>query len=111
VLGKQDKAAQVCDRIVPKMRRQHEYQRRSERRALGCQLVEQRLRVLEVSGVEALGEPVVNFGEHRALAAILRDSHGVEQRRGQVQPKSFIARPACQIFCMWLILSPSKYIT
>ena len=30
------------------------------------QLVEQRLGVLQVGGVEALGEPVVDFGEHRA---------------------------------------------
>ena len=29
----------------------------------------------------------------------------------QIQPRSFIARPACQIFCICLILSPSKYIT
>ena len=29
------------------------------------QLAEQRLGVFEVGGVEALGEPVVDFGEHR----------------------------------------------
>ena len=29
-------------------------------------LVEQRLGVLQIRGVEALGEPVVDFGEHRA---------------------------------------------
>src|SRR5215469_13668607 len=34
--------------------------------ALGAQLVEQRLCIFEVGGVEALGEPVVDFGEHRA---------------------------------------------
>lgn len=28
-----------------------------------------------------------------------------------VQPNFFIARPACQIFCMWWILPPSKNIT
>jgi hypothetical protein len=38
------------------------------------QLVEQRLGVLQIGGVEAFGEPVVNFGEHRArfFAATLR---------------------------------------
>ena len=30
------------------------------------QFVEQRLGFLQVGGVEALGEPVVDFGEHRA---------------------------------------------
>src|SRR5215469_6685040 len=39
---------------------------------LTAQLVEQRLGVLEVGGVEAFGEPVVDFGEHhtRFVAAI-----------------------------------------
>jgi hypothetical protein len=32
---------------------------------LAIQFVEQRLGVLQVGGVEALGEPVVDFGEHR----------------------------------------------
>ena len=31
-----------------------------------AQLVEQRLGVLQISSIEALGEPVVDFGEHRA---------------------------------------------
>ena len=37
-----------------------------------AQFAEQRLRLDEVGGVEALGEPVVNVGEHRArlVAAI-----------------------------------------
>ena len=34
--------------------------------ALVAQLIKQRLSVLEVDGVEALGEPVVDFAEHRA---------------------------------------------
>ena len=33
---------------------------------LCAQLLEQCLRVLHVGGVEALGEPAVDFGEHRA---------------------------------------------
>ena len=32
--------------------------------ALAAQLVQQRLGVLQVGGVEALGEPVVDLGEH-----------------------------------------------
>jgi hypothetical protein len=32
-------------------------------------------------------------------------------RRFQIQPSSFIASPAFQIFCMCRILSPSKYMT
>src|SRR6266478_3418466 len=35
------------------------------------QFVEQRLGFLQVGGVEALGEPVVDFGEHRARLAAL----------------------------------------
>jgi hypothetical protein len=31
-----------------------------------AQLVEQCLRILQVGGIEAFGEPVVNFREHRA---------------------------------------------
>ena len=31
--------------------------------------------------------------------------------RGQDQPSSFIARPACQILVMWTILSPSNCMT
>ena len=40
------------------------------------QLVEQCLGVLEIGGVEALGEPTVDFGEHRArfvATALLRE--------------------------------------
>jgi hypothetical protein len=39
---------------------------------LRCQFVQQRLGVFQVRGVEALGEPVVDFGQHRAgfVAAI-----------------------------------------
>ena len=33
--------------------------------ALGAQLLKQRLGVLQVGGVEALREPIVDFGEHR----------------------------------------------
>ncbi len=34
---------------------------------LPAQFVEQRLGVLQVGGVEALGDPVVDFGERRAF--------------------------------------------
>ena len=33
---------------------------------LGAQLVELRLGVLEIGGIEAFGEPAVDVGEHRA---------------------------------------------
>jgi hypothetical protein len=33
---------------------------------LSPQLVEQRLRIFQIGGVEALGKPVVDVGEHRA---------------------------------------------
>jgi hypothetical protein len=36
------------------------------RRTLSTQLVEQRLGILQIGGVEALGEPVVDLGEHPA---------------------------------------------
>ena len=36
------------------------------------QFLEQRLGVLQVGGVEALGEPVVDFGEHRASFLVSR---------------------------------------
>jgi hypothetical protein len=35
-------------------------------RELSAQLIEERLGVLQVGGVEALGEPVIDVGEHRA---------------------------------------------
>ena len=38
---------------------------------LRAQLVEQSFRVLQIGGVEAFGEPVVDFGEHRARIAAL----------------------------------------
>jgi len=40
--------------------------RTSSKASLSRQFVEQRLSVLQVGGVEALGEPAVNFHEHRA---------------------------------------------
>src|ERR1700730_13283189 len=32
---------------------------------IGAQLIEQRLGVLKIGGIEAFGEPAVDFGEHR----------------------------------------------
>jgi len=53
---------------------------------LGAQLVEQRLGLFQVGSVEALGEPAVDVGEHRArfVTAILRrkqprEAHGCAQ--------------------------------
>ena len=49
-------------------------------------LIEQRLRVLQVGGVEALGEPVVDIGEHRArLVAAVSVAQQARERgsRGQ----------------------------
>ena len=46
-----------------------------------------------------------NFAEVRHVPSRAR------RRDVQTQPSSFIARPACQIFCMCVILSPSTYIT
>jgi hypothetical protein len=47
-----------------------------------AQLIEQRLGVFQIGGVEALGEPAVDFGEHRArfvafafLVEQLRETH------------------------------------
>jgi hypothetical protein len=41
---------------------------------LHAQLVQQRLGVLQVSGVEAFGEPVVNFGESRQTIRVSKAS-------------------------------------
>src|SRR5260370_25442812 len=53
------------------------------------QLIEQRLGVLEVGGVKALGEPAVDFGKHRAslvATALLREQPG-EAPRPEPFPK------------------------
>jgi hypothetical protein len=47
-----------------------------EQRILRTPLVEQRLGVFEIGGIEAFGEPAVDFGEHRArvvATALLRE--------------------------------------
>ena len=53
---------------------------------LCAQPIEQRFRIFQIGGVEALGEPVVDFGEHSArfVAALLtsqqaRETHGGAQ--------------------------------
>jgi hypothetical protein len=38
----------------------------------GAQLVQQRLGILEICSVEALGEPVVDIGVHRARLVALK---------------------------------------
>jgi len=54
---------------------------------LSAQLVEQHFRLLEVGGIEAFGEPVVNFLEHRArliATVLLREHSGQLNRRCQL---------------------------
>jgi hypothetical protein len=61
---------------------------RARRTWLPAQLVEQRLGVLQVACVEALGEPAVYFGEHRTrfvAAAVLREQPREAHRRTQFQ--------------------------
>src|SRR5271155_4828991 len=53
-----------------------------------AQLVEQRLGVLQVGGVEAFGEPVVDVGEHRArlvALALLREQPREARRSAQFE--------------------------
>jgi hypothetical protein len=57
-----------------------------EQRILCAQFVEKHLSVFEVRGVEALGEPAVDIGEHRArfvAAALLRQQARETHRRAQ----------------------------
>src|ERR1035437_5439111 len=65
----------VCGVVVVALRAQH--------RCLSTQFVEQGFGVLQVGGVEALGEPVVDLGEHcaRLAAAILTLEKAGEARR------------------------------
>src|SRR5262249_51620131 len=68
----------------------HFAQRMSPRRlSLGLQFVEQRLGVLQVGGVEALGEPAVDFSKHRArfVAAIGVAEQAREADRGAQFPR------------------------
>src|SRR5216683_2292211 len=54
---------------------------------LSCQLVEQCLCVFQVSSFEALGEPAVDFREHRArlvATALLREQPREARRRAQL---------------------------
>ena len=64
-------------------------------RRLASQFIEQRLGVLQVGGVEALGEPAVDFGEHRArlvAAALRREQPRETRRRAQFQRFCTLAR-------------------
>ena len=59
---------------------------------LAAQLVEQRLSVVQVGGIEALGEPVVNLGEHRArLVAAAGITEQSREVRGSAQFACFRA--------------------
>jgi hypothetical protein len=65
-----------------------------------------------------LAADVVGFSklireDETATLAALREcrSAGNRWNLGQAQPSSFIAHPAFQIFVMWLIFPPSKFIT
>ena len=54
------------------------------RSPVSCQFIEHRLGAFQVGGVEALGRPVVDFGEHRArfVAAAGIAEQPREARRG-----------------------------
>jgi hypothetical protein len=58
--------------------------RTSRKSSLGAELFEQGLGVLQVGGVEALGEPVIDEGEHRAgfvaTAPTIEQSHKTGRR-------------------------------
>ena len=61
--------------------------RRSLRTLLFVKLVEQGLGVFQIGGVDALGEPVVDFREHRArlvLLALLSEQTRETRRRAQL---------------------------
>src|SRR6266851_5766679 len=56
-------------------------------RALRAQFIKQRLRVLQIDGVEALGEPAVDVREHSArlvATALLREQPCEARRRAQL---------------------------
>src|SRR5208282_5818125 len=61
---------------------------RREPGSLRTEFVQQRLRVLQIRGVEALGEPVVDFGEHRVsfvALALLGEQSCEAGRRAKLQ--------------------------
>src|SRR5208337_502601 len=55
---------------------------------LCAQLVEQRLRVLQIGGVEALGEPVVDVCDHRHPANNSRSAASMNSSSGGFTPKA-----------------------
>jgi hypothetical protein len=61
---------------------------RAQHRFLSRQFVKQRLGVFEVGSVETLGEPAVDFGEHRAsfVSATLHREQAGEAHRGTQLP-------------------------
>ncbi len=65
--------------------------------SLSCalrQLVQQHLRLLQVGGVETLGEPVVDRGEEIAGCASLASVPG----RGRFEPQSVLDTVRCRTF-------------
>src|SRR5215472_1237069 len=63
--------------------------RTSRTSSSGAELVQQRLGVLQIGGLEALGEPVVDLGDHRArLVAAIGVAHEPREtgRRTQLPP-------------------------
>src|SRR5262245_42816111 len=68
---------------------------------LVAQLVEQRRRILQIGGVEAFGEPVVDLGEHRACliaAAGVAQQSGKADRRAQLPPSAALLLRDCESF-------------
>ncbi len=61
--------------------------------------------------VEAEASNCIVSGAAPLDGAAVNDANDGEFRVGHIQPRSFIARPECQIFCMCRIRSSSKNIT
>jgi hypothetical protein len=65
-----------------------------EQRILRTQLVEQRLCIFQIGGVEAFGEPAVDFGEHRArliTPVLFREQASESRCRAQLPQFSALA--------------------
>src|SRR5579862_453855 len=68
--------------------------RRSLRTLLFVQLVEQGLGIIQIGGIEAFGEPVVDFGEHRArfvAMTLLREQSREAGRGAQFKTTGLLA--------------------
>src|SRR5215469_5023445 len=83
-----------------------------EQRILFAQLVQQRLSFLQIGGVEAFGEPVVDLGEHRAgLVATALFCEQPRQAHRRTQLKRFCALQARDFDCITKASSSFFYRT